>query len=411
MKDIDLIVFPFHDYKKWLKEGFRTRDAHLFESYKNSEFVNKVLVVNRPVSIAEMVAKKSSWKTNHGEVVYKENNWVLMKTDNNVYYIDMYIKDVIKVIIERKQWWDRIFRDERVADAINKSISLIGMKSKCILLQNPMAVGILEKLDYDTFVFDAIDNWVYHPQMNRYSDIIRKNYEFIIKNADAVFTVSKNLEYFFEKSKYVKCISNGVNKEYFSESISIKDNDTINIGYVGKIQERIDFELVEKCISVYKECNFIFMGPVLNCRKKIIELKKKYENVKFTGDIHYKDLPKMMKKIDIAIMPHKKNKFTDSMNPIKLYEYIAAGKQLVTTNIAGVDGISPYVYISNNDSEFISYIQFAIDELKNNTKLGYKIVKSLNEKYTWEYKSQEIINDILLQSRRKVDDISNNTYV
>ena len=31
---MDIIVFPFHDYKKWLNEGFRTRDAHLFEHFK-----------------------------------------------------------------------------------------------------------------------------------------------------------------------------------------------------------------------------------------------------------------------------------------------------------------------------------------------------------------------------------------
>ena len=40
---MDIVMVPFHDYKKWIKEGFRTRDSHLYQHFEQREDINKII--------------------------------------------------------------------------------------------------------------------------------------------------------------------------------------------------------------------------------------------------------------------------------------------------------------------------------------------------------------------------------
>ena len=392
----DLIILPFHDYKKWLSEGFRTRDAHLFQGFKNHNDVNKILVVNRPVSLTEVIGKRKSWKTDqYGKVIYSKKNWQLVQVDEKSFYLDMFFKDTIKVAIQRKKWWYTVFNYQNTIDIINEACKIIQMQNRVILLQNPMAVGVIGKLNERIVAFDAIDNWLHHPQNIKYKDLLVDNYKLIEQKADCIFTVSKDLKNLFKDNKNVNWVPNGVDKEYFSRSIvNGEKKEKITIGYVGKIQDRIDFKLVEQCLQKYRKCNFVFLGPVLSCHCNVKYLSEKYNNISFVGDVHYNDLPKKMKEIDIAIIPHLINEFTNSMNPLKLYEYLAAGKQVVTTPVAGTENLSDYVYISNNSNEFIDNIKKAIDIYLSDYNISKKVSETIIDEYTWQNKCDEIIQSL-----------------
>ena len=194
---IDLIVVPFHDYKKWIKEGFRTRDAHLFEQFKKNKNVNKILVINRPMSLLEMILKRCSWKTKVGKKIAGNKIWQLNKVTGKVFCLDIFSFSIIKVMIQRKKWWNTIFFNKKVIEIINLSLEFLNMNNRVLFLENPMAVGLVNHIGEKIFAFDSIDNWLYHPQMHKIKSIIEKNYKFIGENADIIFTVSKSLHVYF----------------------------------------------------------------------------------------------------------------------------------------------------------------------------------------------------------------------
>ena len=196
---IDLIVVPFHDYKKWIKEGFRTRDAHLFEQFKKNKNVNKILVINRPMSLLEMILKRCSWKTKVGKKIAGNKIWQLNKVTEKVFCLDIFSFSIIKVMIQRKKWWNTIFFNKKVIEIINLSLEFLNMNNRVLFLENPMAVGLVNHIGEKIFAFDSIDNWLYHPQMHQIKSIIEKNYKFIGENADIIFTVSKSLHVYFSK--------------------------------------------------------------------------------------------------------------------------------------------------------------------------------------------------------------------
>lgn len=395
---MDIIMIPFHDCKKWIGEGFRTRDAHLAEHFCTDTRVGKVLVINRPTSFAESLLKRKNWRTSKMaddlNPFFAEKKFEITKLNQNLYCLDTFLPDFFKVAIERKMWWFSAFRNKFILNTINQAIEKLELENTVLLLQNPMAIGVIDNLDYKCFAFDAIDNWLHHPQMKSNHALIEKNYKLVEKKADVIFTVSKALTKLFRNNSNVYWIANGVDEDFFFKAVSTYNaNEKITVGYVGKIQERVDFDLVEECLKKYYNMKFVFIGPVYSQKKRVRELKKVYPNIKFTGDVHYTKLPEMLKNTDIAIIPHKIDAFTESMNPLKLYEYLAAGKPVVTTGVAGTDNISKYVYTAN-DAEFVEMLGRVATKLMLGTIDSQDVAHSIPYECTWTFRTKEIIDKL-----------------
>ncbi len=61
-----------------------------------------------------------------------------------------------------------------------------------------------------------------------------------------------------------------------------------------------------------------------------------------------------MRAFDVCIVPHKVTPFTESLNPIKLWEYLAAGKPIVATDLAGFRDFPDLVSITKTYDQFIA---------------------------------------------------------
>lgn len=387
----DVVIIPFHDCKKWLSEGFRTRDAHLFEQFQKNPNVGKILVVNRPVSLAEQLVQRKSWRTKYGEVFAKGKKWELRKITENVFNIDFFDWDFFRVLKERKGWWFSAFNKKHVLKGLREALAVLEMKNTALFLENPMAVGVAQHLKFDVFAFDAIDNWLCHPQMKEFRGIVEKNYKYVNDNADVIFTVSENLKQVFPSNKNVKWVSNGVDSDFFEKAF--RDSEKINVvGYAGKIQERVDFDLIEECLKAFPNTKFQILGPAFSQKERIAVLDKSFANIEFLGDIHYSKLPEYMQEWGVAIIPHKVDSFTASMNPLKLYEYLAAGKPVVSTGVAGVGKeISPFVYTATSSREFISLLEKVLHGVGVSPK---KIAESIPADYLWQNRANIIANTI-----------------
>jgi glycosyltransferase involved in cell wall biosynthesis len=390
---MDIIIAPFHDYKKWINEGFRTRDAHLCQHFERNDSVRHILVINRPVSIAESIILRKKWKIGNGTVEYRDHCSQLCKMSDSVWCVDFFLPDFISVIRYRKAWWYLAYKREIIINEINKAIRYLKLENSVLILQNPMAVGLIGTINYRFLVFDAIDNWTLHPQMPN-KDLIRQNYNLIDNKADLIIVVSDSLKQIFNNQNVV-WIANGVDVEKFRSIVSTYSfGDRIRVGYIGKIQDRVDFDLVEKLLIDHPDIEYIFVGPVYSQKSRIRKMKAKYANIVFKGDVHYGLLLKELRNIDIAIIPHVVDDFTDSMNPIKIYEYLAAGKQVVSTRVAGTENFEGAIYIAEDYENFSRYIGLCVDNLKKEKDLSVSISNIITYEYSWENRAQAIISEV-----------------
>lgn len=215
-------------------------------------------------------------------------------------------------------------------------------------------------------VFDAVDNWSLHASYQNDASLLRRNYQLISGRADVIFTVSEGLQALFPKEK-ARWIPNGVDLSPFTKAQQVPADISMLpkpvVGYVGTVQERLDFELMEFVCKRHSDKSFVFIGPVWKgVKEQQVRLQTKCPNVHFLGRRPYASVPAYLQAMDVAIIPHRLDAFISSTNPMKMYDYLAAGKPVVTTPGAGTELFETHMHVVNTSQEFAQAIDAAIKE-------------------------------------------------
>lgn len=162
------------------------------------------------------------------------------------------------------------------------------------------------------------------------------------EKADVVFTTAQVLyDKFRAYNPRTYLIRNGVDVNRYrsitrpSDSALTEKIETIGaskvVGYQGSISSWVDFDLLESVIAKTPDLSFLFVGMVdLRARRDFRRLVR-HRNFHYLGAVSPDALPWVLSKIDVGIIPFKINDLIRATNPIKLYEYLAAGKPVVAT--------------------------------------------------------------------------------
>ena len=134
------------------------------------------------------------------------------------------------------------------------------------------------------------------------------------------------------------------------------------IGYTGNIESRIDYQLLKAVIEYHPDKIIAMVGPVTTAEHKTIGLTE-YPNVIMTGSKKIDQLPAYLQYFDCALIPFKKNTLTRSIYPLKINEYLAAGRPVVATDFSeDIQGFKDVIYIGRDPGEFVQLIDQAIQE-------------------------------------------------
>jgi glycosyltransferase involved in cell wall biosynthesis len=217
-----------------------------------------------------------------------------------------------------------------------------------------------------------------------------------IHEVDTIVCTAMNLK---EKMKKiapetpVTLVPNGCDWEFFNKSQSIHadmlegvpSSKGPKIGYIGAWAEWVDKEIISKLADTYPNGQIIIIGPMLTS-----DIVNK-TNVYYLGYRDYSNLPAILAYFDICIIPFKLNRITESTNPIKVYEYLAAGKPVVSTNLPEVKKMVPFVDVADTHHQFLSDIAKALVYKRNPSYLS-----QYAKQFSWEerYKTiqQSLVN-------------------
>lgn len=197
-------------------------------------------------------------------------------------------------------------------------------------------------------------------------------------------------------------IGNGVELEHFVKARGpldvpddIKDITGPIIGYVGAIAEWFDFVLLKNLLKERPGFSFVLIGPVLNgARKKVNSMQRVYPNLHVLGKRDYGILPNYLKAMDVCLIPFRITPLTRAVNPNKLYEYLAAGKPVVSTPLEEVKGFTGTVYVAETNDDFLLCIEKALSD-EHDTKASLQIA----QENTWDEKAKEVVSLIREHAR------------
>ncbi len=130
------------------------------------------------------------------------------------------------------------------------------------------------------------------------------------------------------------------------------------IGYAGNLSERIDWPLLQALATGHPDWRFVLIGPhgeagippaILACG-----------NILLPGPLPYDQVRRCFAGFDCAIVPHLRNAMTEAMNPLKVYNYLAAGLPVVTTDLANLEGVRGLVTVADGPADFAAAIAAAL---------------------------------------------------
>ncbi len=233
---------------------------------------------------------------------------------------------------------------------------------------------------------------------------IEEKYHYMLKDVENVYVVvtADKLKEDIIKSRGEKNLvfaSNGVDYEHYKNiNNNFKfDKDFKNIlsqnkpivGYYGAIAVWFDYDMVKKLAIERPDINIVLIGSKYDdsLEKSGIE---EIDNVYFLGTRNYNVLKNYANCFDVCTVPFLINDITKATSPLKIFEYMALGKPIVTT---AMDECKKYksIYIANNSEEFINMIDIALklDKKKNNEY--FKILEKEAIENSWQNKAKEIV--------------------
>jgi len=202
--------------------------------------------------------------------------------------------------------------------------------------------------------------------------------------ADVVFVTSYPL---LEKlqAKYgdrIHLLRNGVNYEHFQGNFERPpEYDEIDgpiAVYVGAIEEWFDPEIVLGLAVESPDLTIILIGPV-GIDQAVFAGKK---NIKAIGPRPYEKIPSYLAHADIGIIPFKRTPLVESVSPLKLFEFFAAGLPVVSTSWKELENLQSPAFLAGDRDEFAAHVINAVNgELKN--QRGSEYYRSYAKENSW----------------------------
>ncbi|MCA9440612.1 MAG: glycosyltransferase [Candidatus Omnitrophica bacterium] len=157
------------------------------------------------------------------------------------------------------------------------------------------------------------------------------------------------------------------------------------VGYVGNLEpHRVDYKMFLKVAEKLSHLNFVVVGP-----SALPEDWCTLPNVHQFGQQPYEEVPKYMAACDVLIMPWNENEWIKACNPVKLKEYLAVGRPVVTSPFEELRNYSGFVRIASGDEAFGNEIEKALDSPEEVTFLRERV-----EKETWKAKAELVVGEV-----------------
>lgn len=250
------------------------------------------------------------------------------------------------------------------------------------------------------FIYEYIDHL--SPELAGTKDLpqnIIEKYEYAMNNKNVyIITTADELAKDVKEKRGEENLavsSNGVDYEFFQhfEDYKIEDdilqifnNGKINVCYYGALAKWFDYELIKK-IAKTQKYNIILFG--IKYDEAFDENINGEENIYFMGPRDYKILKYYAEKCDILTIPFILNDITKSTSPVKIFEYMALHKPIVTTNMQECRKYKS-VLIGKNHEDFIKCLEKAY-KIRND-KEYIKLLDKEAKENDWKEKAEVIIN-------------------
>lgn len=296
----------------------------------------------------------------------------------------------------------------------DKNILIASLK---MLLKEAHIVNPVAKIDHPFWasianelgmpiVYDVMD---LHSGFKETSPYNLNNEKKLLVKSDLILASSDYLQQEFRQyaSKIVS-LKNAGEYTHFSQASSIAKSKLPTpqffkklsrpiIGYYGALADWLNTDLIESLAQDFPEASIVLIGLVNNA--KLFSLAKKYPNIYLLGEKPYRELPRYLAMFDVCLIPFKLSKLIKATNPVKIYEYFASGKPVVSTSIPELIPYRKMIYFGDDPRSYTLAVKNALAEKSSSLAKARMTVARTN---TWSQRALTLQNHLWAKLYPKV---------
>ncbi len=234
--------------------------------------------------------------------------------------------------------------------------------------------------------------------------LLKKNDDYLTKNADIMFVSNEKLfQDRFSRNPNLFIVPNGVHLDFFrgthlliNEPTDLEHLPRPRLIYVGNISPiYMDLGILQWIDKTHPEWSLVIIGPVHG--RKFRKALKNINTVYLMGVKSHEEYIAYMRFSDVAIIPHLTSPWVMSGDSLKKYHFLASGKPIVSTEIAGIENFRDVVFIGKDQNDFVRKVELALNETKEQRERRAKAQYEIIAEHTWQKRAERIYNLMMAQ--------------
>ena len=272
----------------------------------------------------------------------------------------------------------------------------LGMRRPLVWTYNPTVAGLCTTLPHCGIVYHCVDDLRGSPGIDAHA--IDKGEAALAAVADLCFVTSRPLQNIMEPSfKKTVYEPNVCDPDFFAAARTGLDEPSElsriprpRALFIGALSEyKVDFELLSAVADLLPGVQFVLVGPVgegqPDSRRPPI-----LPNIHVIGAQPYERLPYFMANADLALLPIPRNRYTNSMFPMKFFEYLSAGLPVVGTNTPALEEFKDLYFTADTVHEFAQ----RISSILSGTQRDSLILDAACDRYSWKSRFSRMEKEI-----------------
>lgn len=275
--------------------------------------------------------------------------------------------------------------------AVRRAARKAGIQRRISWFVVPHPGFLAGKLDDDFCVYYCIDDYAAHPGVD--AILVGRRDEELSRRADLLFVAPPALVAAKQALNPNTVFSpHGVDLDLFARAADPATGIAFGalqlphpvVGYFGSLHEWIDFDLIAWLARQRPDWSFLLVGHAAVDADELRTLP----NVHLAGAQPYRELPNWAKAFDAAIIPYRLNRQVANANPLKLREYLATGKPVVSVRNAEIEKFSDVVRIADDRESFLLALDAAVSD--QSADAGARRMAAVADQ-SWDRRVDEVV--------------------
>lgn len=275
---------------------------------------------------------------------------------------------------------ERALTDEEAQGCAEELNALLGEAPVDVLVQFPSWHAVAKRLPRARLIYDCIDD---HARLPHISAPLEESERALVQEASLSIATSAPLKQHVEAlgAHDALLVPNATQPPAPSTWPHHRDAALI---YLGAVEKWFDFALLQAAADAVPEAEVRVIGAC-----NIVPPTGLSRRIKFMGEMDYPNAMQALTHVRVGLIPFRRDALTAAVNPVKAYEYLAAGLPVVMTPMGGAELVhAPGVSVAETPRAFAAAVARAYAETQDHDRIAYA---RWAEGETWQARAAEII--------------------